>query len=256
MLPTKENEAGLGADLVAQLTPDKSSVPLRSSVDSYARLVQRERQPNPLRDLSHVWEALTSLTDAPESGSVRARARVWAEGKGFSIETLDRMNVRYRVNKHGGVVLAYDVRCDHATTLPGGIVCGIKYRDLDPEGRKFCEPGTRLSYPAMPSMYGSSTPRRVFVCEGESDASWLVSRAQATDSVYCLHGGAGLWFPEWTFPLERSGADAYIATDNDWDRPRGNIGDELAERIARDLPGGSERLRPPFPARDWCEVGR
>jgi hypothetical protein len=225
-----------------------------ATIDSYQWLLDRERKPNPLRDLSGVWEGLPAVADG--SPAVLSRMERWAEHKGTTTSTLQRMDVRYRVNRYGGVALAYSVRCDHASTLLGGKVCGIKYRDLDPDRGKWCEPGTRLSYPAMPSMYGSSTPRRVFVCEGESDAAWILSRAQESDAVYTLHGGAALWFPEWTLPLDRSAAELYIATDNDWDRKLGNIGDELAQRIARSLDRDSIRQRPPFPARDWCEVAR
>jgi hypothetical protein len=164
------------------------------------------------------------------------------------------MNVRYRVNRHGGVQLAYAVRCAKTETLEAGTVVGVKFRDPDPEAPrvKFCAPGTRLKYPALPSLYGCQEPRRVFVCEGESDAAWLLERCDEDGAVLCLHGGALLFYPEW-LELIPEAADVLAATDNDWDRKQGNIGEELAQRILRHLPA-ARRLRPPFPAKDWCEV--
>jgi hypothetical protein len=62
-----------------------------------------------------------------------------------------------------------------------------------------------------------------------------------------------LFSSEW-LALIPDDADVLVATDNDWDRREGNIGEELAQRIlAAHLPS-ARRLRPPFPAKDWCEV--
>lgn len=221
--------------------------------DAYARLAKRERKPpNPPRDLSAIWEALMPLASA--SPVIRARVDHWAASKGATLETLERMDVRCRVNRHGGVVIAYSVRCAETDQLPAGTVVAIKFRDLDPEAQpgKWCAPGSRLAYPALPSVYGASDPRRLFVAEGESDAAWLLTRADARDAVMCLHGGAGLFYVEWAEIVPAS-AQVLIATDNDYDRRLGNIGDELAARLQEAVPR-AKRLRPPYPARDWCEV--
>lgn len=219
------------------------------SVDAYLRLA---KPANPPRDLSYVWANLDVLEEAPEV--VLGRVDWWARSKGSSLPTLARMAVRYRVNRHGGVHIAYAVRCAATDALEAGTVVGVKFRDLDPDAPrvKFCAPGTRLKYPALPSLYGCQEPRRVFVCEGESDGAWLLERCDDDGAVLCLHGGAALFADEW-LELVPAGADVLVATDNDWDRKQGNIGEELAQRILRRLPR-ARRLRPLFPAKDWCEV--
>jgi len=219
------------------------------SVDAYVRLA---KPANPPRDLSHAWAKLKTLDDAPDV--VLGRVEWWASSKGSSLETLARMGVRYRVNRHGGVHIAYAVRCAETETLEVGTVVGVKLRDLDADAPrvKFCAPGTRLKYPALPTLYGCAEPRRVFVCEGESDAAWLLERCGDDGAVLCLHGGAALFSPEW-LALIPEDVEVLVATDNDWDRKRGNIGEQLAQRILRELPH-ARRLRPPFPAKDWCEV--
>jgi len=223
-----------------------------TQTDDYARLARTDRPANPPRDLSHVWANLDALDDAPEV--VLGRIDWWARSKGSSLPTLARMGVRYRVTRHGGVHIAYAVRCAATDALEAGTVVGVKFRDLDPDAPrvKFCAPGTRLKYPALPSLYGCQAPRRVFVCEGESDAAWLLGRCDEGGAVFCLHGGAALFAAEW-LELVLASADVLVATDNDWDRKQGNIGEKLAQRILRSLPH-ARRLRPPFPARDWCEV--
>jgi hypothetical protein len=226
---------------------------LTSTSDHYAWIAQRERKPpNPPRDLSYAWDELMPVGDAP--ATVRARVEVFASDKRTSLTTLARMGVRYKTDKHGGVVLAYAVRCAETDGLAAGTVVGIKFRNLDPGALrgKFCAPGTRLAYPALPSRYGAEKPERVFICEGESDAAWLLARCADDDAVFCLHGGAALFCPEWADHVPAAD-QILVASDNDWDRRAGNIGDQLAVKLLAALPG-SRRLRPPYPAKDWCEV--
>jgi hypothetical protein len=195
---------------------------------------------------------LTPLASALPVG--RARVEMFASDKSTTIETLQRMGVRYRLNRHGGVQIAYAVRCAETDNLAAGTVVGVKFRDLDPAARpsKFCAPGSRLAFPALPTLYGAEDPRRLFVCEGESDAAWLLARCGESDAVFCLHGGAALFCREWLGHMPLAD-EVLVATDNDWDRSLGNIGDQLARRFLRELPQ-ARRLRPPFPAKDWCEV--
>jgi hypothetical protein len=225
-----------------------------SSENAYAWLAERERRPaNPPRDLGWIWDGLPELGD---NRSSLERVDWWAASKGSSATTLQRMGVRYRVNKHGGVVVAYAVRSAEVGRLAAGTIVAVKFRDLDPDARpqKYCAPGSRLKYPALPSVYGAPRPRRLFICEGESDAAWLFQRCREDGAVYCLHGGAALFSPEWLEHLPQAD-QVYVATDNDWDRRLGNIGEELARRFLDALPA-ARRLRPPFPAKDWCEVTR
>ena len=150
------------------------------------------------------------------------------------------------------------MRVGEGADLEAGTVVGVKLRSVQ-SGRKLCEPGTRLSWPAMPSLYRheAGDPTTVYVCEGESDAAWLLGQWKPGSAVYCLHGGAALWDARW------AGRSSHRCPDPGRHRQRPdpptdtrgiqNIGDHLAQRIMADVPG-SKRLRPPMPARDWCEA--
>jgi hypothetical protein len=219
-----------------------------TDADSYRRLRER-REPNLPRDMSLDWERFTPVSDA--TGSVLSRIGYWAQSKGFTVRALELQEVGFRIDRNGGVTLAYPVR-----TLEGAIVA-IKLRGLD--GKKNCVPGSRLKYPAMPSLYGAGNPRRVFVCEGESDAAFLLEHIQETDAVLCCHAGAGVFCPEWIGGIPDSASEVFICSDNDYDRRPAypgdvaNIGEQFAQKWLARVPG-SKRLKPPFPAKDWCEV--
>lgn len=228
--------------------------------DPYWRMADAERRaPAPPQDMTDLWNRYTPISDS--EGRDRDKIRAWATTKGTDIGMLFVMDVRFAATKAGDVWVAYAVRFGVGPDLNPGTVVGIKLRSVG-SGRKFCEPGTRLFFPAMPSLYRkveSENIDRIVVCEGESDAAWLMSHGNETDAVYCLHGGAALWDPRWAFPLIERNVPVLVATDNDYDRAvdtRGiqNIGDHLAGQIMADVPK-SKRLRPPKPARDWCEVG-
>ncbi len=221
-------------------------------------MATRERvAPKPPQDMTAIWNEYTPVSDSAERE--RDPIRRFCGSKGFDIGALIMLDVRYKMTRAGEVYLAYPVRVGEGADLEAGTVVGVKLRSVQ-SGRKLCEPGTRLSWPAMPSLYRheAGDPTTVYVCEGESDAAWLLGQWKPGSAVYCLHGGAALWDARWAGPLVASGARILVATDNDHDRPtdtRGiqNIGDHLAQRIMADVPG-SKRLRPPMPARDWCEV--
>jgi hypothetical protein len=228
--------------------------------DDYAWLERKTyRAPNPPVDMSRVWDTY----DPVEGSSDRDRdvIRRYAASKGFGTGELVKMGVRYHTSKSGEVWLAFGVRCDANDDLEDGTVVGVKLRSCQ-QGRKISEPGSRIAYPARPSMFPNDNTGTIYVCEGESDAAWLLAHSKAADQVYCLHGGASVWDSRWADPLraavEGGTQQVLVATDNDWDRPVDqlgiqNIGEHLAGRILADVPG-ARRLRPPMPARDWCEV--
>jgi hypothetical protein len=232
----------------------------RALDDDYARLATRERvAPKPPQDMTAVFDEFTPVSDS--EGRDRDNIRRFTASKGFDIGALVTMDVRFKTTRAGEVYLAYPVRCGPgADHLNQGTVVGVKLRSCQ-TGRKLCEPGTRLSWPAMPSLYGAGDPDRIYVCEGESDAAWLLAHGDLATDVYCLHGGAALWDARWAIPLvsaKSEGVKVLVATDNDHDRPTDvlgiqNIGEQLARKIMADVPG-SKRLKPPMPARDWCEV--
>jgi hypothetical protein len=223
---------------------------METTTDAYRWLAERECRPaNQPQDLSQEWDELTPVSDA--SDVARDRIRSFVRTKGTSFSALVGMDARFRETQRGNVTLGYAVRCAETDGLSAGTVVGIKFRDLA-LSQKFCASGTKLGYPALPSLYGASDPRRLFVCEGETDAAWLLDRCDVQDAVFCLHGGAALFCPKWLDHLPEAG-EVFVATDNDWGRSLGNIGDELAGKFLKALPD-SRRLRPPFPAKDWCEV--
>jgi hypothetical protein len=231
----------------------------RALEDDYGRMATRERvAPKPPQDMTHVFDEFTPVSDS--EGRDRDGIRRFTRSKGFDIGALVTMGVRFKTTRAGEVYLAYPVRVSDGADLEAETVVGVKLRSCQ-TGRKLCEPGTRLSWPASPSMYGDGDPDTIYVCEGESDAAWLLAQRKPGAAVYCLHGGAALWDPRWAVPLNEAkskGARILVATDNDYDRPVDvtgcqNIGEKLALRIMSDVPG-SRRLRPPHPARDWCEA--
>jgi hypothetical protein len=223
--------------------------------DDYYRMAARERTaPRPPQDMTNVFAEYTPVTDS--GGRDRDNIRRFTDSKGFGIGELVKQSVRFTTTRAGEVFLAYPLRCADGEPLAGKVI-GIKLRAVR-TGRKWCESGTRIGWPAIPSLYGSPSAETIYVCEGESDAGWLLANSDPTAAVYCLHGGAALWDARWAIPLVEATAKIVVATDNDHDRPVDhlgvqNIGEKLARRIMSDVPR-SRRLRPPLPARDWCEV--
>jgi hypothetical protein len=214
--------------------------------DHYDRVV---REPNRLRDLIKEWERYTPLRDLPAVASSRVEA--FCASKRITIEALEQLDTRARVNRHGGVVLAYP-RYAHAEG--GSFVCGIRLRDLDPEIGKSSVPGSRFAPPAQPSVIGNSDSLDWFAVEGETDGArlWLLTRGEAAIVVY--GGTQAARYAEWD-AVYPDGATVYVAFDSDRrrsDEPASVMrGAEAAELLMRRLPDA--RRLAPLGAKDWAE---
>jgi hypothetical protein len=208
----------------------------RLDASDYMWLRDRE-EPNVPINMTARWNQLVPLSDAEEAA--RSRARRLCEEKNFSIGALVRQGVRVRHRDKGDTTLAWAVRHER------GFVCGIKYRGLGPRSTgKFSEPGSRIKYPALPSLYcATADPSCVWVAEGETDAAWLLDHAAPDEGVLCNHGGARNYCPEWA-ELLRDVPRVVIATDKD------EHGEWMATQYMRDLGSRVERRR--SKGKDWC----
>jgi hypothetical protein len=205
----------------------------------------RHKKHNPVTDKTGVWDALAKLADAPEQ--VLAFVSTFAESKRITLDSLIANDVRYKVSNGGGVILAYAVW----TEAKGEeIVCGIKYRPLDPEQKKFCEPGSALVEPlSFPRIIPDGfTAQRLYLTEGETDAI-RISLLDPEAIVMCAPHGVGQpsdWKSEW---LEGVNPDLpiYVAFDSD------GAGETTAKAIIQTQNGHTViRLTPPD-VKDWCE---
>jgi hypothetical protein len=214
--------------------------------DPYRR--ENRPRPGPPKDLTEVWEKYTPLEQAPEQ--VLERVRYFCESKRITAEALSKLETRFRVDRHGGVVLAYP---RYARLNGRVVVCAVKRRPLDQEQPRNAEPGSRIGPPAEPQVVGNRKSNRWFVVEGETDAArlWLLTGGQA--AIVSLGGTSGVYYKVWdkTYPPE---ATVFIALDSDRLEPgeQGLRGEEAAAILLERLPNAI-RLRPPAGAKDWCD---
>jgi hypothetical protein len=207
------------------------------------------RKPNRLRDLTNEWERYAPLADLP--AAALARVEAFCESKRITVEALEQLGTRARVNRHGGVVLAYP---RYAGVDDGSIVCGIRLRDLDPAIGKSSVPGSRFAPPALPAVVGNVDSLDWLAVEGETDAArlWLLTRGEAAIVVY--GGTQAARYAEWD-ALYPPDATVYVAFDADRRRPdeRPSVmrGAEAAALLMERLP--HSRRIVPLGAKDWAE---
>jgi hypothetical protein len=207
------------------------------------------KTPNKPRDLSAAWEKPIPLADA--SPRVRELIDHFCESKNITREALEQLETRVKVDKSGGVVLAYPRR---VLTPEGEVVCAVRYRPLDPDRPRYCEKGSALAPPVLPQVIGDTTSLEWYVVEGETDAArlWMLTEGKA--AILILGGTQGSRAAEWDllYPPE---ASVYIALDSDSRKPDdlpGTLRGEEAAAIMLDRLGDrAVRLRPP--GKDWCE---
>jgi hypothetical protein len=208
------------------------------------RQLARAAKRNPVRDKTHVWETYTPISEA--NGVVRDRIRWWCGTKGIQPQALEAMGTRYKIDSHGGVALAW---CGRARE---GFVCAIRYRDLAPDGRRACEPGSAWPYPCL---YGNLDSDMYLICEGETDAAALLWLTNYQHAIVCLSAGA---LAQHQALNEVIPVGVRVLVVLDYDEPSkgypkaGGIGEHAARKIMRLLPG-SKRLRPLDKHKDWCE---
>jgi hypothetical protein len=203
---------------------------------SYAELEADAKRPKTIRDHTARWNALQSLGSV--NGTLEQHIRRFCADKRIRPEALIALDARIKVDRHGGIFLAF------AGRAPAGQVTAIKYRPLGGSSHdsKAEEPSVWL----LPPIIGRRDALNWFVCEGETDTARILDLVSGTVAVLCLPAGAKTFKREWADMIPR-GATVYLCHDADTD------GDAGAERAARILGSKTVRLRPPVDGGDWCD---
>jgi AAA domain len=205
-----------------------------TAVSSYAKL-ETER-PKTIRDHTHRWEQLQPLGTV--NGTLEQRVRRFCEDKRIRPEALVALDARVKVDKHGGVYLAF------AGRAVNGAVTAIKYRPLGGSSHD-----TKAEAPSVwvrPIVVGQRDSLEWFVAEGETDAARILDLVPETAAVLCLPAGARTFKRGWAELIPR-GARVCLCHDADEE------GDKGAEKAARIVGGNTVRLRPPNEDGDWCD---
>jgi AAA domain len=212
----------------------KTSPSSDKEASSYAKL-EAER-PKTIRDHTYRWEQLQPLGTV--NGTLEQRIRRFCKDKRIRPEALVALDTRVKVDKHGGVFLAF------AGRAVNGAVTAIKYRPLGGSSHD-----TKAEPPSVwvrPIVVGKRDSLEWFVVEGETDTARIVDLAPETVAVLCLPAGARTFKREWADLIPR-GARIYLCHDAD------NEGDHGAEKTARIIGGNTVRVRPPVEGGDWCD---
>jgi hypothetical protein len=219
------------------------------ALDPY-RVDRQAKAPNPPRDLTSEWERLVPLAEA--TPSARAIIGRFAESKNITLEALEQLETRVKVDRNGGISLAFPryVLAEDDRLL----VVAIRYRPLDPDRARRSAPGSALAPPVLPQIVGDVDASEFYIVEGETDAArlWILTGGKA--AIVVLGGTGGAFYPAWD-RLYPGQATIYIALDNDKRGPHEPLsvvrGEEASEELLRRLGDRAVRLRPP--GKDWCE---
>ena len=198
----------------------------------YFRLAEAER-PKRLADHRDAWERLTPLLGV--NGTVRERVKAFTAEKGVSLESLIALATRVRVDKAGGVELAWGYQAN-------GAVTAVKFRPLGDKPRYALEPSVFL----QPLVTGNVRSLDWIIAEGETDAARLFDLVGDRCAILVLPAGALTFKPQWAGVIPR-GATVGLAHDAD---EAGNSG---AEKAARVIGRSTVRIRPPVESGDWCD---
>jgi len=204
---------------------------------TYERLAEEaERPAQKVRDLTSRWEKLRPVGSV--NGVQRERLEAFCASKRITLAGLEALGTRIAVRRGGGVWLAF------AGTNGAGRVVALKYRLLGGNSDD-CEqePG---SVWLRPIVVGNRDSRYWIPAEGETEAARLFELVGEEAAILCLPAGALTFKAEWAAMIPR-GATVYLAHDAD------EAGDQGAEKAAQVLGGSTVRLRPPEPAKDWCD---
>jgi hypothetical protein len=200
---------------------------------SYERLSEEAERPKRLSDHRDAWERLTPLLGV--NATARERIQAFSAEKRISLESLIALGTRVRVDKAGGVELAWGY---HAN----GAVTAIEFRPLGEKKRYALAPSVFL----QPLVIGKAHSLDWFVAEGETDAARLFDLVGDVAAILVLPAGALTFKPAWARVIPR-GATVGLAHDAD------EAGDEGAQKAARVLGGRTVRVRPPIEGGDWCD---
>ena len=206
-------------------------------MSDYERLeTDAERPPAKAADHRAVWDRLTPLLTADQV--VRDRVEVFARSKRISLEALIALNTRVKVDRHGGVELAWGYRHRNGS---GEIVSAVKYRPLDASKKRYAE---AKSVFVTPLVIGRRDSLDWFVAEGETDAARLYDLVGDVAAILVLPAGAIAFKSNWANAIPR-GATVFLAHDAD------EPGDKGADKAAKVIGGRTIRIRPPDS--DWSD---
>jgi hypothetical protein len=206
-------------------------------MNEYARLADEAEQP-PKRVVDHraAWERLTPLLGL--NGATRERVQAFAEWKRISLEALIALGTRVKVDRNGGVELAWAYR-----VRENGVVTALKFRPLGDKQRYALAPSVFLE----PLVIGNARSLDWFVAEGETDGARLFDLVGDVAAVLVLPAGAEAFKRTWADLIPR-GATVHLAHDAD------EAGDRGATKAARIIGGKTVRIRPPLEGGDWCDT--
>jgi len=203
----------------------------------YQRLAdEAERPPKRLVDHREAWERLTPFLGL--NGSTRERVQTFADQKRISLEALIALGTRVKVDRNGGVELAWGYQ-----TRENGIVTAVKFRPLGEKQRYALAPSLFLE----PLVIGNARSLDWFVAEGETDGARLFDLVGDVAAVLVLPAGAETFKRAWAESIPR-GATVHLAHDAD------EAGDRGAAKAARVIGGKTVRVRPPLEGGDWCDT--
>jgi AAA domain len=197
----------------------------------YAPLRDDAERPKRVVDHRDAWERLTPLLRV--NGTARERIEAFAAAKRVSLDALVALGTRVRVDKNGGVELAWGYPLGEAVTA-------IKFRPLGDKPRYALTPSVFVE----PLVIGRTRSLDWFVAEGETDTARLYDLVGGAAAILVLPAGALTFRREWAAVIPR-GATVYLCHDAD------EAGDKGAEKAAEIIGGRTVRLRPP--ESDWCD---
>jgi hypothetical protein len=192
-----------------------------------------ERPPKKVTDHAAAWQRLEPVGTC--NSTTQERIEKFCAEKRITIAALEQLGTRVKVDRNGGVELAFGYPA-------GGAITAVKLRPLGDKPRYALEPSTFVE----PLVVGNRASLDWFIAEGETDTARLWGLVGDAAAILCLPAGAKAFKPEWGARVPR-GAVVHLCHDND------EAGDEGAAKAAAVLGGRVVRVRPPDGCKDWCD---
>ncbi|PWU23556.1 MAG: hypothetical protein C5B48_08415 [Candidatus Rokuibacteriota bacterium] len=199
----------------------------------YDRLEQETSEPKRVVNHAERWRQLEPV--GVVNGPLGERIRFFCDEKRISVEALQALGTRVRIDANGGTELAWGY-------LHRDVVTAIKYRPLGDKPRYAAAPSVFIK----PLIIGNRDSDDWFIAEGETDGCRLYDLVGDTAAVLVLPAGAKAFKPEWAAMIPR-GATVHLCHDAD------QAGDEGATKAAAVIGGRTVRVRPPAEGCDWCD---